>query len=827
MVALAPLINKLLVIDLPYLLSEWRAMFVAGTLTSDIWAGITVALVALPLNLALAIACGVEPGVGITTAIVASIVTSLFGGQKLAISGPTAAMSVVLLQIAQTGGVAAVWMVGMIAGVMQFLAGAFGFGRLIAYIPRPVIIGFTNAIGILVIANSLANFLGLPSTGVAHAGMKPPLAGHPLIPEFIQDLVGLVWHTAVHQEFNCQAICTGTLVIILALLLPKLTKAIPASLVAIIIVAAVAAIFHFDIPRIIDTGHIPRAVPMPHWPNMPWQDLDALFASAVTVFLLGSIESLLSASVADGMTMDRKHHPDQELIGQGLANIIVPIFGGIPVTGVIARTAVNIRAGARTRLSGLVHALILIILSAVFARQVEQIPLAALAGILLLVGSHLIDLNATRQIWRASVTEGAVVIATTAVSVLFDLTAGVMIGLMLACGLFIRQISAIRIIPQQYDPDRRSQIRQPVPACKFVRTFLVDGPLFFAAAERFADTVLEIQDLKVVILHMKSVDLMDTTGVEALLSIFRHLKRSGVNLVLAELQHQPLELLRLSGALEILGMKNIFENFRESIMATNQKLLDTHCHECLALLKTDVQGSSLVPKDCQLHSAMIFNTDKIADVMRQRLASPEITKSIAAGDVKAIDDARLLAVTSADEIPPSLQGTPVEAILKSQNLYEVSDESEESTNMIIGMCMDYRKRLHLPKNCAYIIRSPGANMMGNEFAIAMALATGVSYMALLVHNKCLMSDPVQKRPDFLKVMVQNHRWTPKQAQTVFDTSVKDGYIGEPVSFALQESARLKALFPQLVVVPLLYDVDTDRIFVIRVTELAAQMSAVG
>ncbi len=464
--------------DMPYLLAEWHAMFNLSSLRGDLWAGITVALVALPLNLALAVASGVEPGVGITTAIVASVITSLFGGQRYAISGPAAAMSVVLVQIAQTHGISAVWLVGIMAGCLQLLSGILRFGKLINYIPMPVIIGFTNAIGILVIFNSLANFIGIPKQPIAHAGQLPPLAGHPLIPQFIEDIIGLVWHIVIHKEWNAYALFTGSLVILIALLAPRLTKAIPGQLIAIIFVAILSTVLSFNIPCIGDISHVPQSLPYPVFLNLPWEKADILFVSAITVFLLGSIESLLSATIADGMTMSKKHHSSQELIGQGLANIITPFFGGIPVTGVIARTAVNIRAGARTRLSGIIHAGALMILIMLFAKQAERVPIAALGGILILTGAGLIEWETTKRIWKASQTEGMIALITTLVSVLMDLSAGMIVGLVLTCGLFIKQVSAIKVIQQEYDPDRRARIRQPVPSCKFVRTFLVDGPLF-------------------------------------------------------------------------------------------------------------------------------------------------------------------------------------------------------------------------------------------------------------------------------------------------------------------------------------------------------------
>ncbi len=807
--------KKFLGMDIAFLLSEWKAMFVASTISADLWAAITVTLVALPLNLALAIAAGVEPGIGITTAIITSTISSLFGGQRYAITGPSAAMAVVLLQISQSYGMAAVWLVGLLAGILQFIAGALRFGKLIGNIPLPVIVGFTNSIGALLIFNSLSNFIGVLNQPIAHPGEMPPLAGHPLIPEFIEDLVGLAWHVAIKHEWNLYALLTGFLVIIIALLIPRVTKAIPGQLIAIAFVSLIAFLFHYNVPRIIDISRIPQSLPFPAIPKLPWQDLDTLFPFAITIFLLGSIESLLSASVADGMTMSTKHHSDQELIGQGIANILTPLFGGIPVSGAIARTAVNIRAGARTRFSGLIHAAILLLFGMFFARQAEQIPLAALSGILILTGFRLIEWDVTKRIFYASRTEGIIVIVTTLISVLMDLTTGVTIGLLLSCVLFIRQVSAIKVIPHTYDPDRRASIRQPVPSCKFVRTFLVDGPLFFGATERFIETVAYTEDLKAVILHMKSVHIMDLTGAQTLLGINDQLKRKNIRLVLAELQDQPLEVLKKIDGLDKISGGNIFSDFREAILSVNESLLQTSCFGCASALKPAAASHIHGPRDCLLRRAISLNTDKIADILSQRALERADPLPVASEEPNNIDYSRLLKVNSIFDIPSRFQGTPIADLLRSQNMYDIGYDVSQAANLIIGMCIDHRKQLHLPKNGAYIIRSPGANMKDHEFSIALALTSGVTYMALLVHNKCLMSNPLKRKEILKRILVQDHGWDSNTVEESFDEFAAAKQIGDPVTFGLAESSRLRNIFKGLTVVPLLYDIYSDRLFIIK------------
>jgi SulP family sulfate permease len=802
-------------IDMAYLLSEWKAMLNTSTILADVWAGLTVTLVALPLNLALAIAAGVEPGVGITTAVIASFVSSLLGGQKYAITGPSAAMAVVLLQISQTYGISAVWLVGIIAGILQYIAGAMRFGKLISYVPLPVIVGFTNSIGVLIIFNSLANFIGISKPLIAHVGEVPPLQGHPLIPEFIEDIISLGWHIFIKQDWNQNAVIIGTLVILIAVLVPKITKAIPGQLIAIAIVSAIASIFKYDLPRIMDIGHMPQSLPFPTIPNLPWQDLDVLFPFAITIFLLGSIESLLSASVADGMTMSTKHHSDQELIGQGIANMVTPLFGGIPVSGAITRTAVNIRAGAASRLATLVHGLLLIIFCMLCAKQSEQIPLAALAGILVLSGFRLIEWDATKRIFDASRSEGIIVLVTTVVSVLMDLTAGVITGLILSCGFFIRHVSAIKVIPHTHDPDRRSKLRQPVPTCKYVRTFLVDGLLFFGAAERFIETISYTADLKAIILHMKAVHIMDLTGAHTLLGIHERLKRKNIRLALAELQDQPLEVLEKIDGINKIGRANIYSDFQEAILSVDESLLQTSCKGCASAVKSDSQLHQHGPRDCQLRKAISFNTEKIADILIQRSLNKEEFSLTSVEEPTGLDYNRLIKVNSMADIPARFHNTPISDLLRAQNMYDIGYEISPGPILIIGMCIDHRKQLHLPKNGAYIIRSPGANMKDQEFSIALALSAGITYMALLVHNKCLMSKPQERKELLKRILVQEHAWDGDYVDKAFDEFVSSKQIGDPISFGTHEAARLQNLFKGLTVVPLLYDIYSDKLFIIN------------
>ena len=797
--------------DLPFLQQEWRDMFKAPTIVPDIWAGITVALVALPLNLALAIAAGVDPGVGITTGVIAGVIGSLFGGQRFAVTGPAAAMAVVLIEIGQTYGIQGIWLVGMIAGFLQIVAGLFRGGKLISYIPMPVMVGFANAIGTLIIFNSLDDLCGLSPTPLAHPGQPAPLQGHPLIPEFLQDMTAIFWRLVIHQEGNFAAFGVGIVTFAIAAFLPRVFKAIPSQLVAIVGGTLLATALNLPIPKIHDISSVPSFLPWPSLPALPWEQLDTLFASAITVFMLGSIESLLSASVADGMTMS-KHKPDQELIGQGLANVIVPFFGGIPVTGVIARTAVNVRAGAKTRLSGIVHSLTLMFLIFFLAKYAEQIPLAALSGILVLTGMRLIEWDELREIWRASKKEAAVLLITTAISVLVDLTAGVMAGLIFTCALFVRQMSAVRVTASSTENGNGSAYSGRLPSCKFVQTFTVDGPLFFGAAERFIENIIVVKDIKVVILDMHAVSAMDVTGVRTLLSIHSRLSREDCRLMIAELPSRPMELLERSAAVDILGRENIFDHYDDALTDADLSMLKTNCTGCAASLTATLGVKPPAhpgPKDCPLKSALSTDSSPATRLLAAKLQPADQDHSGKAG----MD--RLVSVARDTDIPLPLKHTPFEVLLRSNNMGKIDVTPGDSPQLLIGMCIDYRKSLYLPRDWAFVIRREGANMLGSEFSLAMAMSMGIKSMALIAHDQCAMARPQNSRDSFIKCLTEEHAWNTDLATRFFEDHIRSREIGNEINFVLEETNRLHRTFKGLTIVPMIYRLEDNKLYLIK------------
>ncbi|MGC8714586.1 MAG: SulP family inorganic anion transporter, partial [Leptodesmis sp.] len=504
----------------------------------DLTGGLTAAVVALPLALAFAVASGVDPKAGLYTAIVAGIIAAVFGGSPVQITGPTGAMAVILVGIVAKYGIEKVWIAGVMAGIIQIALGVAKLGRLVKFIPYPVTAGFTNGIAVIIFCGQLNNFLGL----------QLPRSEH-----FLPSL----WQTVTHLEgLNWAAVGLATVVIVIKLFWARITTTIPGSLVGLVLATAIASFLHLDVPTI---GAIPQSLPLPQ--SIPhWNDfglIRELINPALALAALGSIESLLSAVVADGMTVSEKHNSDRELIGQGLANMIVPFFGGIPATGAIARTAVNVRSGGKTRLSGVIHGIALAMIVLTLAPLAAQVPLAALAGILMVTSARMIEWEAIGLLVRATYSDFAVMILTWAVTIFFDLVLAVEIGLIAAGALFIKRMSDLNLakIPETevFPPG------VPLELSKQIAVYRVDGPVFFGAAERFVTFLRDEPEVKYLILRMRFVPNMDTTGLVALEDIYHDLKRHGCRLLLTGLQPEVKALLDRSGLLDKIGRDNCFE----------------------------------------------------------------------------------------------------------------------------------------------------------------------------------------------------------------------------------------------------------------------------
>lgn len=485
----------------------------SATWFGDVAGGVTSAVVALPLALAFAIASGVDPKAGLYTAIVAGIVASLFGGAPLQITGPTGAMAVVLVGIVSQYGLEGVWIAGLMAGAIQLGLGLARMGRLVSFVPMPVITGFTAGIGVIIFVGQLGNALGLKA-GAAEGGMFAQLGG--LLDRLPQASLPAI------------ALTAGVLVIMA--LWPRLNTAVPASLVALIAMTGAATALGLDVPRI---GEIPQGLPMPGLPPFAPERLGELVRPALALAALGAIESLLSASVADRISGASPHDPDRELVGQGLANLAVPFFGGIPATGAIARTAVNIRAGAQTRWSGVVHGVTIALVLVALGPLAAQIPLAVLAGILLAVSSRMIEWDQIRLIGRSTRSDLTVLVLTWGATIVFDLVLAVEVGIAAAAILFIRRMADLHVVSH---PELSAAMGLPAAVEHQIAVYDLDRPLFFGDAQRFVETMRALDDRRAVVLCMGSVTTMDITAALALAETLANLRRRGVAVALCDLQ---------------------------------------------------------------------------------------------------------------------------------------------------------------------------------------------------------------------------------------------------------------------------------------------------
>ncbi|WP_238384755.1 SulP family inorganic anion transporter [Segeticoccus rhizosphaerae] len=497
----------------------------------DVLAGITVGVVALPLALAFGVTSGLGAGAGLTTAIVAGLVAAVFGGSNVQVSGPTGAMTVVLLPVLASQGAGAVFAISVIAGVLVMAMGVARLGRAVAYIPWPVVAGFTLGI---------ATIIGLQQVPLALDVPKPEGENTALIAARAVLEAG---HTT-----SLLALALVLLVIALMVMLPRIRRTLPASLIAVIVATVLAELVEAPIARI---GEIPSSLPAFALPDLSLPVVTSLMGSAVAIAFLAAIESLLSAKVSDGMSDTTKTDPDRELIGQGLANVASGVFGGMPATGAIARTAVNVRAGARTRISSVVHALVLVVVVLVGSELVATIPLAALAGVLIVTAGRMVDRVAIRSIFRTTRSDMIVFTLTALATVTFDLIVAVEVGIAVAAILALRQVARVSGAHAETLPvadgldteDEQSLMRE------HIAVYRIDGALFFGAAQRFLDELTDVADVRVVVLRLSGVRVVDATGANALAEIVTHLQLRGITVLLKGIPPRYLPIMRGAGVL--------------------------------------------------------------------------------------------------------------------------------------------------------------------------------------------------------------------------------------------------------------------------------------
>ncbi|MGW5063915.1 SulP family inorganic anion transporter [Streptomyces sp. NPDC004096] len=499
----------------------------------DLLAGLTVAIVALPLALGFGVSSGLGAEAGLATAVIAGALAAIFGGSNLQVSGPTGAMTVVLVPIVAEYGPGGVLTVGLMAGVMLVWLAVLKAGKYMQYVPAPVVEGFTLGIACVIGLQQIPNALGVPK------------------PEGDRVLV-VTWHAL--QEFaqnpNWTAAAFALAVAAVMLIGARLWPTIPFSILAVIAATIVAQFARLDAAKPI--GDLPSGLSAPSLSFLDLGSLGSLLAPAVAVAALAALESLLSASVADGMTVGQKHDPDRELFGQGLANIAAPLFGGVPATGAIARTAVNVRTGASSRLASLVHAAVLAVIVFAAAPLVSKIPLAALAGVLLATAIRMVEVGSLRAMAKATRSDALILVLTAVATLALDLVYAVIIGLVVAGALALRAVAKqARLEEVPLDRGDHS-VEEHALLAEHIVAHRIDGPLFFAAAHRFLLELAEVADVRVIILRMSRVTTIDATGALVLKDVVDKLNRRGIVVMTSGIRASQRQVLDSVGALELL-----------------------------------------------------------------------------------------------------------------------------------------------------------------------------------------------------------------------------------------------------------------------------------
>jgi SulP family sulfate permease len=537
--------------NIPKSIQAFRT-YTAQMFLRDILAGLTVGLVALPLAMAFGIASGVTPQAGIYTAVVAGFLISALGGSRTQIGGPTGAFVVIVAGIVAHFGMSGLAMVTVMAGALLLFMGLTGLGAAVRFIPRMVVVGFTNGIAILIASTQIKDFLGL------RTGEVPS--------EFLPRMKMLAEHFA---SLNPVALELGLGTLAILVLLPRFTKRIPASIVALLVCTGVSVVFHLPVETIGSKfGGIPQGLPPIAIPEFHFEDILPLIPSAFTVAMLAALESMLSAVVADGMTGDR-HNPNVELVAQGIANMLSPLFGGIPATGAIARTATNIRAGARSPVAGMVHALTLLGILLVAAPLASYIPLTALAAVLFVVAYNMGEWNEIGGILQLDFTAKSVWVVTFALTVFADLTVAVGVGFTLAALLYIHRVAdttSVTPVTEDYIRDGLPHSLQGRILPPFVSVLRIHGPFLWGTTEKLVEATADLEVFQpVVILRLRNMTAIDATGIHAIETFAKQLQDSGRTLLLCGAMQQPSKLLHGERFLDRIGRENVMPNIQTAL----------------------------------------------------------------------------------------------------------------------------------------------------------------------------------------------------------------------------------------------------------------------
>lgn len=535
------------------ILKNYRKEISKDQIIKDIIAGIIVAIIALPLSVALGISSGVSPEKGLITAIIAGFIVSLLGGSRVQIGGPTGAFVVIIFGIIQQYGLDGLIVATIMAGIILILLGLFRFGSLIKYISYPITVGFTAGIAVTLFSTQIKDFFGLTINNVPS--------------EFIPKWTSYIAHISTT---NYIALCLGIFSLTIMILWPKISKKIPGSLVALIFATTIAYIFKLPVATIgSQFGEISSTLPSPTLPNVNIDMLVTLIKPAFTIAILAGIESLLSAVVADGM-IDDKHDSNTELIGQGIANIASGLFGGIPATGAIARTAANIENGGRTPLAGIIHAITLFLIMKLFMPLAKFIPLTALAAILIQVSYNMSGWRTFKRLLKAPKSDVIILITTFSLTVVFDLVVAIEIGIVASMFLFMRKMAlnleVNEIENQHFDSNDNTSLEISNSLKDKVSIYEVKGVLFFGAAEKLLDSIREIEDsIEVLIIRMPHISLIDVTSYNCIKKIENLCHSKNIALILSEVQPQPVKVMRRMDVSHTLNHKKLVSNFNDAM----------------------------------------------------------------------------------------------------------------------------------------------------------------------------------------------------------------------------------------------------------------------
>jgi sulfate permease, SulP family len=559
----------------PRLLEVLNGKYGRAELGGDLMAGLTVGMIALPLALALGIAsvpAGVQtpfpaPALGIFTAIIAGFLISALGGSRVQIGGPTAAFIPIILLIIERHGYGGLMMATIMAGGILVIMGLAKMGSLIKFIPWPVTSGFTTGIAVAIMASQSVDFLGIKT-------------GDPAPREFSERIHWLFLHVA---DVNVPSLVLALVCLLVIVFWPKLgLKRVPGSIVAMlgatVLVAACGWQQRLGITTIgskFGSGAIPGCLPGISWPHFEWSMVRDLIGPATAIALLGAIESLLSAVVADGLSDDR-HDSNTELVAQGVANIVCPFFGGLPATGAIARTSANVNNGGRSPVSGIVHSLTLLVIILLFAKWAAYVPMAAMSAVLVFVALRMGEWHEMRRLRLMPLSDAVVLVTTFALTVVFDLVVAVEVGMVLAAILYIKRVSDTTEVSQVFESDVLESSEQLVSGKDIpegVLVYRIFGPFLFGAAEKMEDAMERVEMLpKVLILRLHLVSAMDATALNALESVVERLQKHGGTVILSGLHRQPLDMLRKAGFVEVIGRANLVAHFDDALSRAREIL---------------------------------------------------------------------------------------------------------------------------------------------------------------------------------------------------------------------------------------------------------------